>query len=201
LITAREKTITQKDEVIQNREENLEQAQISITTHERTIMQKNEVIKSRKKTSNRNHKTIREKERVIENLNTYLARQRDASHVKDSAYQDLEQRMEDQVAALRGQLEDKDDEIQALENLLEKHRLRRLSRKSEKESLGHDCPELKGPFKLKEAWYVKEEGSEDGELLVSVSRSRRSLWITSCLCCAWKGANVFSFSNILGEEI
>jgi Mg-chelatase subunit ChlI len=71
-------------------------------------------------------------------LNTYLARQRDASHVKDSAYQDLEQRMEDQVAALRGQLEDKDDEIQALENLLEKHRLRRLSRKSEKESLEYD---------------------------------------------------------------
>jgi chromosome segregation ATPase len=164
LITAREETIAQKDEVIRNREENLEQAQISITTHERTITQKNEVIKNRKKTSNRNHKTIREKEREIENLNTYLARQHDASHVKDFAYQDLEKRMEDQVAVLRGQLEDKDDKIQALENVLEKHRLRRLSWKSEKESLEPDCPELKGTFKLKENWYFKGEGSKDGEI-------------------------------------
>jgi predicted RNase H-like nuclease (RuvC/YqgF family) len=164
LIRAREETITQKDEVIRNREENLEQAQISITTHERTITQKNEVIKNRRKTGSRNHKTIREKEREIENLNTYLARQRDASHVKDLAYQDLEQRMEDQVAVLRGQLEDKDGEIQALENVLEKHRLRHLSGKSEKETMEPDCPELKGTSKLNEAWYVKEEGSEDGEI-------------------------------------
>ena len=163
MISAREETITQKDEVIRNREENLEQAQISITTHERAITQKNEVIKNRRKTS-RNYKTIREKEREIENLNTYLAQQRDASHVKDFAYQDLEQRMEDQVAVLRGQLEDKDGEIQALENVLEKHRLRRLSRKSEKETTELDFPELKGTFKLNEAWYVKEEGSEDGEI-------------------------------------
>ena len=167
LNSAREQIITEKDEIIRNREDDLQQAQLTITAHEQTIAQKSEAVKNAKQPRKELYIQLAKKDKVIESHKEYIERQKqtierlnEALRVKGIKNKELDERWVNKVAELKNEILGKNFEIGALKTKLEICVSDRVARTPKME-------ETSSFFKMEGISNVKDEGSEDEELLSS----------------------------------
>ena len=156
LISARDQTVLEKDQIIRNHEASLQVAQLTIMTQEETIAEKSQAVKNAKQPRKEVYIQLAKKDKVIESHKEYIERQKQTIErlnenlrVKGIKNMELDKKWANKVAELKSVVQGKDFEIGVLKTKLERSKLESLSRTP----------------KIEEGSEIEDAVSEEGEIL------------------------------------